>query len=93
MIIYATKINLLIEKLNSTQIKCVSAGAKEQELFDGAVKLVDLYFGDVHKGKHDRGPAGELSSLKRCGRIYIKVVNDTQTATSDAFDGSKESAR
>ena len=50
------------------------------ELFDGAVELDARYFGGARKGKRGRGAAGKVAVfgiLKRGGKIYTKVVNDT----------------
>ena len=54
------------------------------ELFDGAVELDERYFGGALKGKRGRGAAGKVSVfgiLKRGGKIYTKVVNDTRSET------------
>ena len=54
------------------------------EIFDGAVELDESYFGGVRKGKRGRGAAGKVvvfGILKRGGKVFTKVVNDTKTAT------------
>ena len=54
------------------------------ELFDGAVELDERYFGGACKGKRGRGGAGKVAVfgiLKRGGKIYTKVVNDTRSET------------
>ena len=54
------------------------------EIFDGAVELDESYFGRARKGKRGRGAAGKVAVfgiLKRGGKVYIKVVNDTKTST------------
>ena len=54
------------------------------EIFDGAVELDESYFGGARKGKRGRGAAGKVAVfgiLKRAGKVYTKVVNDTKTAT------------
>ena len=54
------------------------------EIFDGAVELDESYFGGTRKGKRGRGAAGKVAVfgiLKRGGKVYTKVVNDTKTAT------------
>lgn len=55
-----------------------------QELFDGAVELDESYFGGAGKGKRGRGAAGKVAVfgiLKRGGKVFTKVVNDTKTET------------
>ena len=54
------------------------------EIFDGAVELDESYFGGARKGKRGRGAAGKVAVfgiLKRGGKVYTKVVNETKTAT------------
>ena len=54
------------------------------DIFDGAVELDESYFGGVRKGKRGRGAAGKVvvfGILKRGGKVYTKVVNDTRTET------------
>ena len=54
------------------------------ELFDGAVELDESYFGGARKGKRGRGAAGKVvvfGILKRGGKVFTKVVNDTKTET------------
>ena len=54
------------------------------EIFDGAVELDESYFGGARKGKRGRGAAGKVvvfGILKRGGKVFTKVVNDTKTVT------------
>jgi transposase len=54
------------------------------EIFDGAVELDESYFGGARKGKRGRGAAGKVvvfGILKRGGKVFTKVVNDTKTTT------------
>ena len=54
------------------------------EIFDGAVELDESYFGGARKGKRGRGAAGKVvvfGILKRGGKVFTKVVNDTRTET------------
>ena len=54
------------------------------EMFEGAVELDESYFGGARKGKRGRGAAGKVvvfGILKRGGKVFTKVVNDTQAAT------------
>ena len=56
----------------------------EHEVFQGIVELDESYFGGVRKGKRGRGAAGKVvvfGILKRGGKVYTKVVNDTRSAT------------
>ncbi len=54
------------------------------EVFEGAVELDESYFGGVRKGKRGRGAGGKVAVfgiLKRGGKVYTKVVDDTRTET------------
>ena len=54
------------------------------EVFDGAVELDESYFGGARKGKRGRGAAGKVvvfGILKRGGKVFTKVVNDTRATT------------
>lgn len=54
------------------------------EVFEGQIELDESYFGGVRKGKRGRGAAGKVAvfgMLKRCGKVYVKIVPDTKTAT------------
>ncbi|MDG6785083.1 IS1595 family transposase [Glaesserella parasuis] len=54
------------------------------EVFDGQIELDESYFGGHRKGKRGRGAAGKvavLGILKRQGKVFTVVVNDTQTTT------------
>ena len=54
------------------------------EIFDGVIELDESYFGGVRKGKRGRGAAGKIAVfgiLKRGGKVFTKVVNDTKTET------------
>jgi transposase len=54
------------------------------EIFDGAVELDESYFGGARKGKRGRGAAGKVvvfGILKRGGKVFTKVVNDTKAVT------------
>jgi len=55
-----------------------------QIIFDGSVELDESYFGGHRKGKRGRGAAGKVAVfgiLKRGGRVYTQVVEDTKTST------------
>ncbi|OOS06992.1 DDE transposase [[Haemophilus] felis] len=58
--------------------KCIS------EVFDGQVELDESYFGGNRKGKRGRGAAGKVAVfgvLKRQGKVFTVVVNDTKITT------------
>jgi len=53
-------------------------------MFDGKIELDESYFGGHRKGKRGRGAAGKVAVfgiLKRKGKVYTMVVNDTKTQT------------
>jgi len=55
-----------------------------EQAFDGEVELDESYFGGHRKGKRGRGAAGKVivfGILKRGGKVYTKVVQDTKTKT------------
>lgn len=57
---------------------------KEHEIFDGIIELDESYFGGVRKGKRGRGAAGKVAVfgiLKRGGKVYTKIVQNTKTET------------
>ena len=54
------------------------------EVFDGCIELDESYFGGVRKGKRGRGAAGKVAVfgiLKRGGKVYTVVVEDTKSST------------
>ena len=54
------------------------------EIFDGCIELDESYFGGIRKGKRGRGAAGKVAVfgiLKRGGKVYTAVVNDTKSRT------------
>ena len=57
---------------------------ESEEYFAGEIELDESYFGGVRKGKRGRGAAGKVivfGLLKRAGKVYAKVVEDTRTST------------
>jgi transposase len=55
-----------------------------EEMFGGEIELDESYFGGVRKGKRGRGAAGKIvvfGILKRGGKVYTKVIQDTKTDT------------
>jgi len=59
--------------------------AKEAaEVFNGEIEIDESYFGGVRKGKRGRGAAGKVvvfGMLKRHGKVYTVVVENTKTKT------------
>ena len=53
---------------------------ESDEIFSGLIELDESYFGGVRKGKRGRG-AAVFGILKRQGKVYTVVVNDTKTNT------------
>lgn len=54
------------------------------EVFDGCIELDESYFGDLRKGKRGQGATCKVAVfgiLKRGGKVYTAVVNDTKSAT------------
>lgn len=54
------------------------------EIFAGQIELDESYFGGVRKGKRGRGAAGKIAVfgiLKRGGKVFTIVVDDTKTST------------
>ena len=73
--LFYTKVRLLITK---------QLALDAQQRFDGNIELDESYFGGVRKGKRGRGAAGKVivfGILKRGGRVYTQVVENTRTET------------
>jgi transposase len=54
------------------------------EQFCGKIELDESYFGGVRKGKRGRGAAGKIpvfGILKRGGKVYTQVIEDTKSDT------------
>jgi len=55
-----------------------------QEIFQGDIEIDESYFGGVRKGKRGRGAAGKVvvfGMLKRHGRVFTVIVENTKTKT------------
>ncbi|MWP98740.1 IS1595 family transposase [Glaesserella parasuis] len=66
------------------EVICYHLALEVDEVFDGQIELDESYFGGHRKGKRGRGAAGKvavLGILKRQGKVFTVVVNDTQTTT------------
>ena len=60
---------------------------ESHEIFDGEIELDESYFGGARKGKRGRGAAGKMivfGILKRGGKVYTKVAQETKTNTCPA---------
>jgi transposase len=56
----------------------------DEGVFSGEVEVDESYFGGHRKGKRGRGAAGKVpvfGILKRRGKVYTKVISDTQSNT------------
>jgi transposase len=56
----------------------------EAIVFEGPIEVDESYFGGHRKGKRGRGAAGKVpvfGLLKRNGKVYAQVVNDTKQTT------------
>ena len=54
------------------------------EIFNGDIEIDESYFGGVRKGKRSRGAAGKVvvfGMLKRHGKVYTFIVENTKAAT------------
>jgi len=73
---------LFYKKIRQVIVHYLALEAKET--FDGKIELDESYFGGHRKGKRGRGAAGKVAVfgiLKRKGKVYTVVVNDTKTQT------------
>jgi transposase len=64
------------------QIISYHLALRASEVFDGCIELDESYFGGVRKGKRGRGAAGKVAVfgiLKRGGKVYTVVVEDTKS--------------
>jgi transposase len=62
----------------------IATNIEDASLLSGEVEVDESYFGGVRKGKRGRGAAGKVpvfGLLKRKGRVYTMVINDTKAAT------------
>ena len=66
------------------QVIAARLEVQAEEVFDGEIELDESYFGGTRKGKRGRGAAGKVivfGILKREGKVYTKVIDDTKTDT------------
>jgi transposase len=65
------------------QVIAYHLALEANEIFDGCIELDESYFGGMRKGKRGRGAAGKVAVfglLKRGGKVYTAVVDDTKTS-------------
>jgi len=58
--------------------------AESKVMFDGEIEVDESYFGGRRKGKRGRGAADKIpvfDLLKRCGKVYSKIIPDASGAT------------
>lgn len=66
------------------QVIAAHLEVEAEEMFGGEIELDESYFGGARKGKRGRGAAGKVvvfGLLKRGGKVYTKVIEDTKTDT------------
>jgi transposase len=64
--------------------KLIAEQIEDEGVFSGEIELDESYFGGHRKGKRGRGAAGKVivfGILKRGGKVYTKIVQDTKTET------------
>ena len=57
---------------------------KEEEIFNGEIEVDESYFGGKRKGKRGRGAKDKIpvfGLLKRGGKVYVKMINNTKIST------------
>jgi len=66
------------------QVIAFHVAQEAAEVFNGEVEIDESYFGGVRKGKRGRGAAGKVvvfGMLKRHGKVFTVVVENTKTKT------------
>ena len=66
------------------QVIAIYLAREAAEIFNGDIEIDESYFGGVRKGKRGRGAAGKVvvfGMLKRHGKVYTVVVENTKAAT------------
>ena len=66
------------------QVIAFNLAKEAQEIFQGDIEIDESYFGGVRKGKRGRGAAGKVvvfGMLKRHGKVYTVIVENTKEAT------------
>ena len=76
--------NTAIRFFHTLRVKIALKQQERIEQFCGDVELDESYFGGVRKGKRGRGAAGKVvvfGILKRGGKVYTHVIQDTKSDT------------
>jgi len=66
------------------QVIAFNLALEAAEVFNGEVEIDESYFGGVRKGKRGRGATGKVvvfGMLKRHGKVFTVVVENTKTKT------------
>lgn len=66
------------------QVIAFNLAKEAHEIFQGDIEIDESYFGGVRKGKRGRGAAGKVvvfGMLKRHGKVYTVIVENTKEAT------------
>ncbi len=66
------------------QVIAIYLAREAAEIFNGDIEIDESYFGGVRKGKRGRGATGKVvvfGMLKRHGKVYTVVVENTKAAT------------
>jgi transposase len=66
------------------QVIAFNLAKQAHEIFQGDIEIDESYFGGVRKGTRGRGAAGKVvvfGMLKRHGKVYTVVVENTKTKT------------
>jgi transposase len=75
-------VNLYYKKVR--QIIAYNLEYEAKDHFAGEIELDESYFGGIRKGKRGRGAAGKIvvfGILKRGGKVFTKIVEDTKSNT------------
>ena len=76
--------NTVVRFFHTLREKIALKQHNRSEQFCGKIELDESYFGGVRKGKRGRGAAGKVivfGILKRGGKVYTHVINNTKTDT------------
>jgi len=64
--------------------KIIASHVEDRSVVEGEIEIDESYFGGRRKGKRGRGAAGKVpvfGILKRKGKVYTKVIDDTKSTT------------
>ena len=54
---------------------------KEKEIFNGEIEADESYFGGKRRGRGAKNKIPVFGLLKRGGKVYVKMINNTKTST------------